>query len=121
MEDFFGALVIQAPAINADWNVLSAQPDLVLRQPGFYDAQAQRNSPSLVDPFSVTFVWLGSGAPGGQPFEIYNANFSTLFIGQTVVVPEPGVASLGAVALLAALFWRRMRKINKHSLLKKQL
>ena len=28
------------PAVNADWNVIAVQPDLVLNDPGFYDAQA---------------------------------------------------------------------------------
>src|SRR2546426_885314 len=37
------------PLVNADWSVLSIQPDLVLHDPGFYDAQAQKNDPSFSD------------------------------------------------------------------------
>jgi hypothetical protein len=58
------------PLINADWDAISIQPDLALNSDGFYDAAALRNGPSLADPFTVSFVWLGTGAPAAQPFVI---------------------------------------------------
>ena len=87
------------PPVNADWSVISVQPDLVLGRPGFYDGQALRNSPSLGDAFAVSFVWSGQGTPGSQPFDLYNADFSTRFSGQTVGVPEPKQTWLMALVL----------------------
>ena len=95
------------PAVNADWNVIAVQPDLVLHDPGFYDAQALRSAPSLANEFNVTFVWLGLGTPGAQPYDIYNADFSTRFSGQTVLVPEPAVPILVVIGFLGWLFLRR--------------
>ena len=96
--------------MNSDWNVLSVQPDLALRQPGYYDALALRNGPSRADPFVIDFVWIGAGSPGAQPFDIHNASFQTVFSGMTVAVPEPGTVSLVLAALMAGLVWRRIRK-----------
>ena len=93
---------LQSPPsfINADWDALSLQPDLALNSDGFYDALALRNAPSLADPFKVNVVWLGTGAPGPQPFTIYDTNFQPLAQGQTTNVPEPS-----ALALLLAASW----------------
>lgn len=96
------------PPVNADWNVLSVQPDVGLAQPGYYDAQAVNNMPSLSDPFTVNFVWLGQGAPDSQPFTIYDMNFATIASGQTVPVPEPQAFWLGGVGLLLLLSWRKV-------------
>lgn len=114
---FFDPLSIPAlqatpPPVGPDWSILSIQPDLILRQPGYYDALALRNNPSLGSPFTVDFVWQGQGTPGAQPWTIYNTDFSTLFAGQTVVVPEPAVATLAGLALMALLL-RRIRMTNR--------
>ena len=98
------------PPVNADWDVISLQPDLLLPDPGAYDALALANGASLADPFTVTFLWLGSGRPGSQPFVIYEPGFSTIESGLTVPEPATGLLlSLGFVALAARLRTKRQR------------
>ena len=94
------------PFVNADFDLLTVQPDLNLNSNGFYDAQALRNNPSFADPFKLRFVWLGTGTPGAQPYTVYNADFSTQIQGQTTSVPEPSALAL----LLAALGAFAVRK-----------
>jgi len=104
------------PQVNADWNVISVQPDPVLRDPGFYDAVALRDSPSVTDPFRVGFVWLGQGTPASQPFTLYNADFSTRFSGQTVMIPEPCTAYLVVVGVAGLLTQReRVRRVSRRT------
>ena len=69
-------------------------------------AQALVDGPSLADDFGVLFAWLGAGAPGSQPIEIYGPGFEILETGETVPVPEPASA-LGVGLGLAALVIRR--------------
>jgi len=89
-QNLYTLLQSPPPTVSSDWNAITVQPDLALSSNGFYDAQATRGSPSLSDPFSVNFVWLGTGIPGAQPFTVYDANFSTLVAGNTASpVPEP--------------------------------
>jgi hypothetical protein len=113
--DLYRDLQDPPPSVNADWSVISVQPDLILHQPGFYDGQALRDSPSLADTFRVTFVWLGLGTPGSQPYDIYNADYSIRFSGTTVVtVPEPDHGWVVLVLILAGVvgcdFYRVIRK-----------
>ena len=89
------------PFVNADWDALTVQPDVLLNSAGYYDALALRTNPSFIDPFKLRFVWLGTGTPGAQPFTVYDTDFSTISQGQTTTIPEPsGLALL----LVAALF-----------------
>ena len=90
----FTKLQSPPPLVNADWNVLTLQPDLALSSNGLYDALALRAAPSLANDFRVTAVWLGAGTPAAQPFTIYNASFTTIAQGQTAAVPEPATALL---------------------------
>ena len=91
------------PLVNADWDPITVQPDLALHSNGFYDAQARRNAPSLADPFKVRFVWLGSAGttPGGQPFTVYDTDFTPIAQGQTVPEPAASALLLAAASLLA--------------------
>jgi len=114
----FSDLDAPVPPAHPDWDILVAQPDPVLSEPGLYDALALVANPSLADPFPVRFVWLGSptAEPGAQPFEVYELDdlgdfVATLETGRTRVpagpppVPEPGVLALlgaGLIALVAA-------------------
>ena len=97
------------PLVNADWDPITVQPDMALHSNGFYDAQALRNAPSLADPFRVQFVRLGAGAPGSQPFTVYDTDFSAISQGQTTNVPEP--SSLVLLLTTASLLARRTRKV----------
>jgi hypothetical protein len=97
------------PVVNADWSVITVQPDILLRQPGFYDGQALRSDPSVTDRFTTSFVWLGEGEPGSQPFVLYNSDFSDRFSG--ITVPEPDVVWLMALSFASfALAKRQMRR-----------
>lgn len=106
----YTALEDPPPFVNADWDLLTLQPDLGLPADGVYDALALVNEASLADPFLLTFVWLGSPAtpPGSQPFEInrFDAEgtlLETIEIG--VTVPEASTWSLvgSGILLLAVL------------------
>jgi hypothetical protein len=85
------------PPVGGDWDPLVLQPDPGLPADGAYDALALVNGASLLDLFRVGFVWLGSGAPGSQPFEINqfdsNGNFMEIlasgFTAPLQAVPEP--------------------------------
>lgn len=107
------------PAPNADWDVLTYQPDNVLNSPGVYDAFALANNASLTDLFVVDFVWLGlpGTQPGSQPFDVYeddgSGQLSFLESGVTTpaAVPEPStllMVAIGAVGL-AVRVRRRLR------------
>jgi hypothetical protein len=103
------------PQVNRDWNVLILDTDLGLPDGGIYDALALVDNASLKYPFAVTFVWLGTGAPGSQPFTINqfdaDSNISFLEEGRTTPVPEPSTLLLisTAVAVLGARRRRRAR------------
>lgn len=89
---------------DAEWDVLAFQPDPRLPLDGLFDAQAQVAGATLSFPFSVRFHWHGSGAPGAQPFLVYDPRFVTIESGETVPVPAPAAAlllALGAGGLAA--------------------
>jgi hypothetical protein len=98
-EDLFEQLESPPPPVNADWDVITLQPDLNLPDEGRYDALALSATPSLSDVFVVSFVWLGPGAPASQPFEIFDPNFETIETGATLLLPEPSAALLAGLVL----------------------
>jgi hypothetical protein len=97
---------LAAVTASLDWDILVLQPDLGIPDPGLYDGLALVDSPDLSTPFEVDFVWLGSGTPGSQPFEIYELETPiygtpvTIESGVTVPVPEPALAALALAAVL---------------------
>ena len=107
----FSDLQNPRPSGNPQWSMIAVQRDVLLQQPGYLDGLALVNAPTFQGPFQVAFVWLGLGVPGGQPFEIYDSNFQTLFSG-TSVVPEPQ-SFLLAVAGGLMLFGYRAARLRK--------
>ena len=90
----YGTLDNPPPVVNADWSVTTVEPDPGLFADGLFTATAVSAVPSLADPFTVSLVWHGVGAPGAQAFEVFNASFDTIETGQTSVVPLPGALAL---------------------------
>jgi len=107
--------------LNLNWDVLVTQPDPNLPGDGMYDALALSNEATLRQAFTVQFVWLGSGAPGSQEFELYqlpgDGSIRNEGWGWTTPrsssVPEPGTLSLLAVGLYG-LSRLRKRRIAFH-------
>ncbi len=105
-----------APTVNADWDILTLEPDPLLPDDGVYDALSLVNSPSLSDVFSLNFIWSGVGTPESQPFELFDDSFAIITTGNTAL--ESGVVSnvpLPATILLfgsgfGLLMFRRAKK-----------
>jgi hypothetical protein len=101
------------PAVNDDWDPLVFQPGYS-GGPFEYDVMALTENPSLADPFSVEFTWLGTGSPGSQEFGIYDSSYDIVESGKVAPVPEPAtlsllIAGLGAFGVAA----RGRRKLKK--------
>jgi hypothetical protein len=110
----YSALPNPPPSVNADWLISVTQPDLVLPADGLYTATALVATPSLANPFVLDFVWLGSGTPGAQPFEVFDDTFAVTQTGVStaaspVAVSASGTLSLAAGALLLFGAMRRTR------------
>ena len=100
--------------VPANWDVLVIQPDLALPDDGFLDALALVDNPPLGQPFLLSFVWLKSGSPGTQTFELYDttSGFQILPGGvSTAVIPEPGAFGFSAAIGIAGwCLWRRPQR-----------
>ena len=90
---------VSAPSLAADWSQsflasapgVSAAFDLYTAGPGIAVGGQLGGS-------AVEFHWLGSGAPGGQAFEIYDpGSFALLGQGMTTPVPEPVTWAMMAI------------------------
>jgi hypothetical protein len=82
-------LLASAPSVPAAYDALSLTGGI---PPG-----------STVSGFSVQFIWLGSGTPGGQPFQVFDATtFAVLQTGQTfspLTIPTASTLSLSLIGL----------------------
>jgi hypothetical protein len=118
--NLFRDLDISSHAVHDDWDVLVFQPDANLPADGVYDALALVSGASLQNPFSVDFVFLGSGRPGSQPFDITQFDSQGNFVGVlesgfTTAIPEPGPLSLtllGLSAFVAGRFLKRRQRVR---------
>lgn len=109
---------LQSASAPGNWSAIAIQPDAALSSHGYYDAlslagPAPDNTP--LHGFSVTFDFLGGGAPGVQSFDIVSPDtFAVTGSGHTVpalAVPEPASLQLwlaGLVMLAAGLGRRRL-------------
>ena len=92
------------PPDPLDWLVDITEPDAVLPADGLYRATALSDTPSLADPFMVSFIWLGSGSPGAQSFNVFDDTFNPTGGGRTqsasTQIPVPGTAALMGLGLL---------------------
>jgi hypothetical protein len=112
----FGDLENDPPEPNTDWDVVSVQPDENLPADGFLDGLALVNNLSLADPFTLQFIWRGTGTPGSQLYEIFDDTFSVIDEGKTIPaggptpIPEPTTLTLllsGAALLWGGKRWQR--------------
>lgn len=104
------------PPVNGDWDALVLQPEPIFSVDGLYDALALVDDPSLANPFTLTFVWLGAPGttPGSQPFDVHEFDSQGNFVGildSGTTVPEPTTAVLLSTGL-CALSSRRARALN---------
>lgn len=98
------------PSVNSDWDPIVWQPDLNIPDDGAYDALALADGASLADSFTVSFVWLGSGTPGAQPFDVYDPSFNTIDSGQSAPVPEPATILLVGSGLVGIIALKRKKR-----------
>jgi hypothetical protein len=107
------------PVLNAGWDTrVLQQPNPVNLPPfdrGIFDSFALVNNPSLAAAFSVSFVYLGTGSPGSQPFEIFDASANLLESGLTSpaagAIPEPSSIVLSLLGL--AVFGTKLCRTRK--------
>jgi hypothetical protein len=110
------ASLTAAPAPNPDWDVAILQQPTPGNLPpfdrGMFDAFALAADASLAGTFSVSFVYLGSGTPGAQTFEIFDAGSSLLETGFTTLtpqIPEPSSVPLSLIGLIGCAIHLRRR------------
>ena len=97
-----------------EWDSIVFQSDPVLDSDGAYLAQALLNGSSLSQSFALNFIFFGPGAPGSQPFEIFDFNTGDIlasgFTTPLNAVPEPSTILLLIAGGIAALAYRKFSR-----------
>ena len=100
----YGDLQDPAPAVDG-WLLQVTQPDAGLGAEGLLTATVDSPGPSVSPAtFLLNVVWLGTGAPGAQLFEVQNDTFNVIDSGTTTVaavVPVPAAGWLMGAGLLS--------------------
>lgn len=107
----YGALT-GVSAGGGNWDTLLIDPDPFLPDNGYFNASVSSLIAQTSAQFDVSFVWLGSGTPGAQGFEVYDDFFNLVETGQTSLpstVPEPGTLMIMVAGLLSLVMVRRAR------------
>jgi hypothetical protein len=107
----YAALDASPATPSAQWDAIAIEPDANLGDDGLYDAEALADAPSVNATFTVSFVWLGEGTPGEQPFDVREpAPSFAVLPGEsgTTVLPEPAQSALTAGALASLALRRRI-------------
>jgi hypothetical protein len=113
-------MIVTPPALQTAWSelILASAPGV----PAAYDVVALTGGVPegvSVTGFAVVFRWLGSGGPGAQAFEVFDAQFNPLAGGITIpaqptAIPEPGALTLVGIGLVSLLWWRRRPHHTSH-------
>lgn len=97
----------------ASFDLAVFQPNNPPGAPGDYDPLALINNPPLTGTFAISFTYLGTGAPGSQPFFINQFDpagnlIARIDSGRTVSsIPEPSSLVLLLAGVAALVHWRK--------------
>ena len=105
---------------NSDWDIVTWNPDSGIPADGAYDAYALVDGASLLDSFTINFVWLGGSAgPGPQIFDVYDGltydvleSGATALANQSTSVPTPPTLWLIGLGV-ALLTYERISPANR--------